>query len=220
MQITGKVLHFKNYAKSYNNNLIIQVPDLELPHNIYWLKGENGTGKTTLIKSIAGLIPFNGTIEVGGTDINKQRIEYRQAVNYAEAEPVYPVFLTGNDLINFYQSTKKASDEQVAMLIDSLGIRSYADNKIGTYSSGMTKKLSLVLGLMGRPKLVLLDEPLITLDQQSVANLQHIIAAYFHDGVSFLITSHQEISFPGNTSARLVLQDKTIVPQQLTTATF
>ncbi len=187
------------------------MPNLTLPHDLYWLKGENGAGKTTLIKSISGLIPFEGTISVDGTDINKKRVAYRQKVNYAEAEPLFPDFLTGNDLIQFYKKTKNAHEAQIGLLVEALGIGSYAAHKVGTYSSGMTKKLSLVLGLMGQPKLILLDEPLITLDQQSVAALQQILEDYYRNGISLFITSHQEITFAGKPSTRLAVHDKTII---------
>ena len=203
------MIKFTNFSKHYNNNLIIQAPSLALEHGIYWLKGENGSGKTTLIKSIAGLIPFSGSIDVDGAEINKDRTGYRSIVNYAEAEPVYPAFITGNDIIRFYAQTKKATGEQVKFLIEWIGIEAYAGNKIGTYSSGMTKKLSLVLGFMGSPKLILLDEPLITLDQESVSKLQKLIEKSFMSGISFIITSHQEIhlSIP---SSRLAINNKTL----------
>jgi ABC-2 type transport system ATP-binding protein len=187
------MIQFKNYKKYFGSQLIADIPLLELEHHIYWLQGDNGSGKTTLIKSIAGLIPFDGTISVAGADIRKQRMAYRNIVNYAEAEPAYPGFLTGMDLIRFYAKAKNAADNQAAALISSFGIGSYADNKIATYSSGMTKKLSLVLAFIGNPKLMLLDEPLITLDVQSVSNLQRIIGDCYRTGVTFIITSHQEL---------------------------
>ena len=201
------MIRFAGYKKYYNNNLIIQSPLLELGHNMYWLKGENGSGKTTLIKSVAGLIPFEGSISVNGIDIKKQRTNYRLIVNYAEAEPIFPAFLTGTDLIRLYAKTKKASKEQEKQLIEALGIESYVDNKIATYSSGMAKKLSLVLAFLGTPKLTLLDEPLITLDHQSVLNLLELIDTSHSAGITFLVTSHQEITLLHKTT-RLIIRDK------------
>ena len=204
------MVRFSDYKKYYDGNLVLEIPALELGHNIYWLQGQNGAGKTTLIKSIAGLLPFDGSISVNSADINKERIAYRSAVNYAEAEPLYPVFLTGSDIIRFYASTKKADEKQVKTLMDAFGINEYAGNKIGTYSSGMVKKLSLVLGFIGNPSLIMLDEPLITLDQKSVKNLQDLIERYFTAGVTFLITSHQEINLPNVKATRLALENKTL----------
>lgn len=205
------MIRFDNYHKRFAEHLVLAIPALKLDSGIYWLKGENGSGKTTLIRSIAGLIPFDGDISVDDKDIRKQRGEYKGIVNYAEAEPLYPGFLSGDDLIRFYTKAKSGNGQQVKMLTDALGIASYSANKIGTYSSGMAKKLSLVLAFIGTPKLILLDEPLITLDTASVAWLQELIKQYVGAGVSFLITSHQEVVLPGLSARHLLIQDKTLI---------
>jgi ABC-2 type transport system ATP-binding protein len=204
------LIRFIQYSKAYNDTLIISA-DLQLEHGLYWLKGENGSGKTTLLKSVAGLIPFSGQIEVAGSEINTDRIGYRHKVNYAEAEPLYPSFLTGTELLDFYIATNKASRAQASGLVDALGVGSYINNKIGTYSSGMVKKLSLVLAFVGTPSLILLDEPLITLDQQAVGNLLQLIEHTWQQGVSFLITSHQEFEFNGAKGTRLHIADRRLL---------
>lgn len=203
------MLLFSNYTKSFEKTEIITVPQLELPHGIYWLRGENGAGKTTLMKSIAGLIPYDGNITVCDKNIKQDRIGYTSIVNYAEAEPVFPGFLTGSDLIRFVEKTKNAPAGQSATLSKQFGMDNYKNNRIGTYSSGMVKKLSLVLAFLGNPKLILLDEPLITLDKQSVTTLQEVIELY-HKNTSFIITSHQEISTGKSKLQHLQITNKTL----------
>lgn len=185
------MLTITQFQKKYpgSGTVALSIDNLHLEKGIYWVKGENGSGKTTLIKSIAGLIPFEGAIAVNGFELSRQRMAYTKAVNYAEAEPQYPPFLTGNELISFYKSTK--GDELPLQLMASLGIEKFMRNKTAVYSSGMMKKLSLVLAFIGKPQLVLLDEPLIALDAEAVDVLQHTILAYHAKGVSFIITSHQ-----------------------------
>ncbi len=204
------MIRFKKYSKAYNGQLIIKA-DMELDGQFYWLKGENGSGKSTLFRSMAGLIPFTGEIEVAGRAIHKDRIGYRMIVNYAEAEPVYPTFLTGRELVNFYATTKKADPQQVEELIVALGIGAYVGNKTGTYSSGMLKKLSLVLAFIGNPRLILLDEPLITLDQASVTNLMDMIEQAITKGITIIITSHQQLVTGNYSSAGLSISDHTLV---------
>ena len=186
--------------------MIVQVPDMELEQGVYWLKGENGSGKTTLIKSIAGLTSFDGQISISGIEIDKDRIGYRKLVSYAEAEPQYPAFLTGDEMIAFFRQVRGVGSAAAVALGKDLGVNAFSANKIGTYSSGMVKKLSLVLSLMGDMKLVLLDEPLITLDVDAVAVLQQAISDRCAQGVSFLITSHQEMSLPHAIVRRLVIR--------------
>jgi ABC-2 type transport system ATP-binding protein len=134
-----------------------------------------------------GQILLEDTIEV-----NKNPVEYRLRVNYGEAEPNYPEFLTALDLIQFVGKAKKASEKQMFDLIEQLEIGSYVNNQLGTFSSGMLKKTSLVLSFLGNPSLILLDEPLITIDQKAIENMFRLVQTYQKQGVSFLLSSHQE----------------------------
>lgn len=187
------ITHFK---KSYNSHLIIQIDELIINEGIHWFRGINGSGKSTFFKSIAGLLPFEGNIVLENQyDIRKNSVEYRLRVNYAEAEPIYPDYLTGKDLIVFVAEAKKSTKGQIEMLIDALQINDFAGNQVGTYSSGMLKKLSLVLAFLGNPKIIILDEPLVTIDTQAVANMYAMIKEYRSRGVSFLLSSHQDFKF-------------------------
>ncbi len=209
--MTDAMLHLKQFKKTYGPTEIISVNELQLQPGIYWLKGTNGSGKTTLMRSIAGMVPFEGSIEVSEISIKQDRMRYTSSVNYAEAEPIFPGFLTGNDLINFYRETKPTPEASIEQLTEVFGTHLFSANRIATYSSGMTKKLSLVLAFMGTPKLILLDEPLITLDTATVENLRAIIRQKFNEGVSFLITSHQDIGLNDTPMQTLEVLNKTLV---------
>lgn len=195
------MLQFKNFRKYYNKQLVIEIPDAYFDEGIYWIKGENGSGKSTLIKSIAGLIPFEGELHLCGISNNKNNVQaYRSIVNYGEAEPVYPEFLKGSDLVALYQNAKMGTEDQVEYLLMRLGVKKFCTQPIGSYSSGMLKKLSLALAFIGNPKLVLLDEPLITLDKETTAIVMELIQEHFANGISVIFSSHQEfkekINFP------------------------
>src|SRR5689334_16178065 len=110
------MLHLRQYKKAYGPEPVLEIEDLKLAAGIYWLKGENGAGKTTLLKSIAGLIPFEGEIGVTNLGLRQQRKLYTKAVSFAEAEPVFPAFLSGSDLQQFYLQTKGGSPAQMAQM--------------------------------------------------------------------------------------------------------
>lgn len=171
---------------------VLQIENLELEAGLYWLKGQNGSGKTTLLKSIAGLIPFEGSIDVENVSLRKQRRRYTQIVSFAEAEPVFPLFLTGDELLRFYLETKGGDKADALRIAEDLGIAAFLKNKTGTYSSGMTKKLSLLLCFTGRPTLLLLDEPFVTLDVAAVDVLRRLLVER-SKSVSFLLSTHQEL---------------------------
>jgi len=187
---------FQQFKKSYGAAPVIEIADLTLPTGIYWLKGENGSGKTTVLKCLAGLLPFNGSIMVADTHLRHKRMKYLRMVNYAEAEPLYPPYLTGNDLFYLYRQTKGTGKADGADIIEALGVDQYRHQKLGTYSSGMVKKLSLVLAFIGSPKLILLDEPLITLDVAATKVIHRIIDQYHQQGTAFILTSHQPLELP------------------------
>lgn len=190
------MLHLTDYRKHYSDEPVLLIPRLHLQAGLYWLRGANGAGKTTLLRSIAGLIPFEGSIEVAGSNIRKQRIAYLKAVNWAEAEPLYPAFLTGRDLVHFYLQCKGGEARHAEAVAEALGAAHFLHRPVSTYSSGMAKKLSLVLAFIGRPQLVLLDEPFITLDVEAVAALQTLIGEAYRAGTSFLVSAHGEAPLP------------------------
>lgn len=185
------MLQLTDLKKAYGQRIILEIPDLALSDGAHWIKGNNGSGKTTLMKIIAGINPFEGNVTLHGVDLIKEPLAYRQQVSYAEAEPIFPGFLSGWDLIRFVQKTRVEKDEVIDKLVDFFGIISFLPFAVGTYSSGMVKKLSLLLPFIGSTKLVLLDEPLITLENSFLPKLFTLIKERQAQGVSFLLSSHQ-----------------------------
>ncbi len=204
------MLTLHRVKKEYNSNLIIQVDQLQFDTGLYWIKGNNGSGKSTLLKVIAGMIPFEGDIVVNGIDLRKQPVEYRRQIHYVEAEPLYPPFLTGIDLISFFTQVRKAKKEEADFLVQKFNISSFIAQPVGTYSSGMVKKLSLVLAFIGQPAYILLDEPLVTIDKDTVPILYEVISLYAAKGIHFLFTSHQAFDIPSLTHRKLLVENHTI----------
>jgi ABC-2 type transport system ATP-binding protein len=189
------MLVLQNFAKRFNDHLILEIDRQEFSTGIHWIKGENGSGKTTLFKTISGILPFEGEISFSdGLSLKKQPVAFRQLVNYSEAEPLYPGFLTAKDLIRFVGKIKNETIEKQNEYAGKLGVDSFFDKPCETYSSGMMKKLSLVMAFFGNPRLIILDEPLITLDEQARLSLLELIREKINKGnITFLISSHQNI---------------------------
>ncbi len=188
------MLQLRSFRKSYQSNLVLSVDELDIPSGISWLKGENGAGKTSLFKSLAGILPFDGDVILDSVSLNEQPIAFRRMVNYSEAEPTYPDFLTAKDLVRFVGKAKGSSIDEQEFFCSRLGVNGYFNKPCGTFSSGMLKKLSLAIAFLGNPRVVILDEPLVTLDEASREKLMELMIEKLADPrTTFLLSSHQSM---------------------------
>ena len=160
---------------------------------------------------LAGLVPFKGTISLDGISLRDQPLPYRRLVSFAEAEPLYPAFITGHELVNFYKDIRKADTSQTDMLIDFFRMLRFLPQPVGSYSSGMIKKLSLLLAFMGKPALILLDEPLSTLDEGAVHFMPDLINAYHKEfSTGFIFSSHQPFNSYNQAIHKILISDQTL----------
>ena len=189
------MLRFKEIKKEYSTTTILNIPSLIIQNGLILLQGENGSGKTTFLKLIAGLLPFKGDIFLDDIScLKKQRQQFIRKINYAEAEPLYPDFLTAKELAKLFCYAKNGSIKNIEILLQQLHIYDVYTKPVSTYSSGMLKKLSLALAFAGNPSWILLDEPLITIDKNAVETICAIIKDEQAKGTSFIITSHQDFT--------------------------
>ena len=184
------MLNLHNFHKSYSTGFSISVNQLILEPGLHLIKGANGSGKSTLLKAIAGIHDFQGEINLLGVSIKKDPVSYRKMVNFSEAEPVFPEFLSLDELINFTASIILPDKKQIDELKEKLDIGDYSGNPISSYSSGMLKKSALLLAFLGNPKLIILDEPFTTIDLATQRHLKELILSKLNQGISFILTSH------------------------------
>lgn len=207
------MLTIRDFRKQYGDTLILSINDLTLHPGIHWFKGQNGSGKTTLFKSLSGIIPCTGTVSFqDGISLHKQPVAYRRRVNYSEAEPLYPSFLTPREMMRFVGKAKGATISQQDALFNKFGITSFQSKNFGACSSGMIKKVSLAMAFAGDPQVIILDEPLITLDEKSRDSLTVLVREYVVERqVICLLSSHQLLDDVGlPLKATYAIQDKTL----------
>ncbi len=187
----NQLLSLSGFAKTYPSGFRLSIGHLELEPGIHLIQGENGSGKSTFLKALAGIHGSEGEIALGGISLRKNPLDYRMKIGYAEAEPVFPEFLNADDLIAVVAAAKRADAEQIDFLKNTFAIQSYSSYPVGTYSSGMLKKTALVLAFLGNPSLIILDEPFTTIDRGSQDILTELILEKARSGTSFLLTTHQ-----------------------------
>ncbi len=185
------LLEVKNLYKNYKKVLAVNNANFKLqPGEITLLLGPNGAGKSTIIKSIAGLIKFNGEIYIDG--LKNTSLEARKIFSYVSEIP-YPFdYLTVIEHLEFMSRAYNIKDNQDE-IENYLKIFDMDDkkNKLGReLSKGMKQKLSIICGLVTRPKYILFDEPLIGLDPKAIRECKNIFIELKARNCGVLISTH------------------------------
>jgi Cu-processing system ATP-binding protein len=155
------------------------------------LVGHNGAGKTTLIKLMLGLIrPESGTVRVLGEDPAAGQFAARRRLGYLPENVSFNMALTGRETLSFYARLKRVPGDTITALLVRVGLAGAADRRVGTYSKGMRQRLGLAQALLGRPRVLLLDEPTTGLDPALRRSFYEIVAELRADGATVLLSSH------------------------------
>ena len=162
---------------------------------IFGLLGPNGAGKTTTISMIAGLIPpAKGRVEVDGIDLAKKPAEVKRRLGVVPQEIALYEDLTARENLDFWGGIYGLRGREMASRRDELlalvGLADRAREPVRNFSGGMKRRLNLALGLVHRPKLVLLDEPTVGIDPQARINILDVVRDIVADGTTVLYTTH------------------------------
>ena len=155
------------------------------------LVGHNGAGKTTLMKLMLGLIrPTSGSITVLGDDPAAGEFAARRRLGYLPENVSFNAALTGQETLAFYARLKQESAKSVGVLLDRVGLTHAANRRVGTYSKGMRQRLGLAQALLGKPRVLLLDEPTTGLDPALRHSFYEIVEELRGRGATVLLSSH------------------------------
>lgn len=155
------------------------------------LVGHNGAGKTTLIKLMLGLIRADrGAIRVLNEDPAAGEFSARRQLGYLPENVAFNASLTGRETLAFYARLKQIKPATAWTLLDRVGLMDAADRRVATYSKGMRQRLGLAQALLGRPRVLLLDEPTTGLDPALRQTFYEILNELRDDGATVLISSH------------------------------
>lgn len=192
------MVRFEGVSKYYAKSSKAAVDDLFLTLNegeIFGFIGANGAGKTTTIKMLTGILPFErGSISVCGADIVKDAIAAKQNIGYITDSGVLFERLTGREFVDFMADIYGVSLEERKMrsekFLADFNLTAAFDSKISTYSHGMKQKIAIIGALVHNPKVLVLDEPMVGLDPQSVHELKTIMREHADRGNIVFFSTH------------------------------
>lgn len=185
------MLEVINLSKSYGKTNAVKNISFEVAQGeIAVLAGPNGAGKSTVIKSIAGLLKYDGTIRIEG-HLNKS-IEGKSALGYIPEMPSLFPLLTINEHITLMAHAFKVKDyenrsEELLKLFD---LYDKKDKYGSDLSKGMQQKVSICCALITNPKVLLVDEPMIGLDPKAIRNMKEILLQLKNQGTSIVLSTH------------------------------
>jgi daunorubicin resistance ABC transporter ATP-binding subunit len=181
--------------KRFGDVVALDGLDLRIePGTVFGLLGPNGAGKTTLVRILATLLPADaGRAEVLGHDVVRESLAVRRRIGLAGQFAAVDAELTGREnvvmIARLMRLSKAEARRRADEVLERFGLSDAADRRVGTYSGGMRRRLDLAAGLIGRPPVVLLDEPTTRLDPRSRQELWRIVDELRREGTAVLLTT-------------------------------
>ena len=200
------VLQTTDLCKKYGTQMAVDHVNMNIAKgDIYGFVGENGSGKTTIIRMITGLItPYSGSFKLFGVENKDPKIgQVRRNVGAVVETPSIYLNMTAKD--NLWMQAQIlgiTQEEKILQTLETVGLAYvYEDKKkASNFSLGMRQRLGIAMALLGDPQFLILDEPMNGLDPAGIVEIRELILNLNRKGITFLISSHilTELSLVAN----------------------
>jgi Cu-processing system ATP-binding protein len=154
------------------------------------LVGPNGSGKTSILRCLLGLVPFTGRIDVGGLDILREPIAARTLMSYVPQKAAFGD-APAREVLTFVATLRRIDRSRILATLREVGLEDHAGERVRTFSGGMQQRLSLALALLTDTPVLLLDEPSASLDREGQEHFSAIVARLRKRGRTLLLASHR-----------------------------
>jgi ABC-2 type transport system ATP-binding protein len=190
------MIELDNVVKRYGTKTAVNGLSLRVEQGeLFAFLGPNGAGKTTTIKMMCGLLfPTEGTVRVGGYDVQAEGDRARQLLSYVPDTPFLYEKLSGREFLEFIGEMYGLSPEQrarrTAEVIDLFGLGEFVDDLTERYSHGMRQRTVFAAALLHEPRVLVVDEPTVGLDPRSVRLLKDVLRRLSAGGTTVFLSTH------------------------------
>lgn len=185
------MLEIQNLSKKYGKSLAVDGVNFTVPDgHVGILLGPNGAGKSTIIKSIAGLLRYKGGI--GICQMPARSKEARRVFGYVPEIPAMFDALTVREHIEYIKRAYNSdiTEDEIMELLKRFELDDKQDKLGNELSKGMMQKVSICCALAVKPKVIMLDEPMVGLDPAAIKELKQVITELKESGITILISTH------------------------------
>jgi ABC-2 type transport system ATP-binding protein len=182
--------------KHYGDLVALHDLDLEIaPGEVFGFLGPNGAGKTTTIRMMVGLLePSGGQVLLGGHDLTREPEAAKALLGYVPDQPFLYEKLTAKEFLRFigglYRLDRDDIVDRSADLLEEFGLLDRGEELVETFSHGMKQRLALAAALMHRPRILILDEPMVGMDPQGALALRQLLGGLAASGVTIFLSTH------------------------------
>src|SRR5713226_3018378 len=191
----GAMIDVEGISKSFGETKALAGVDLSVPAgSVQGLLGPNGAGKTTLVRIMATLLaPDAGHARISGVNVQEDPDTVRSLIGLAGQYAAVDETLTGRENLvmigRLYRLSRQVAKTRAQESLDRLGLLEAADRPVKTYSGGMRRRLDLGASLVGRPVVLIMDEPTTGLDPRTRIELWAFIEELVREGTTLLLTT-------------------------------
>ena len=190
------MLKIEHLTKTYGEKKAVDDLSLHIhAGEIYGFIGHNGAGKTTTLKSVAGILQFDGgEILVDGKSVRTQPLECKKMIAYIPDNPDLYEYMTGIKYLNFiadiFGVSAQARQERIRKYADLFELTADLAQPIAAYSHGMKQKLAIISAWLHEPKLIIMDEPFVGLDPKAAHILKGMMRELCSAGGAIFFSTH------------------------------
>ena len=192
----GPIVVVDGLRKSYSKTVAVDGVSFSVsPGEIFGLLGPNGAGKSTTLAVMAGLIrPDAGDVYIGGHSITRATQKAQQLLGVVPQGLALYEELTAAQNLSYFATLRgierSRRKQEIEEILEIVGLKELAQRKVSRYSGGMKRRLNIGIGLLGRPKVLLLDEPTVGIDPQSRRHILDSVRRLAEAGMAVVYTTH------------------------------